>query len=376
MEWEQVVQEMAANPSFASEVKATIDRFNTMSTEKLSTMFPSSFAVQTFVGYTVEHRFAFYKLGLFEDHFKAKPGEPGMVVDKIHDHAGNEIQGVLVSSQDESKPLEVTAFYRSDCLQTDHLQSPHGQLRAKQTEEYARAYLADIAKLRPRGFQRPSAVPTASEILDKKKALDEAKKRREEEAEVAAKSLATLGLPEGDENPDEEESEEEEPESEDEVVDEVERLSAMVLPSAKAAVAKKGKGKGKGRQHGLASSKARPKPKAKGRMTLGVKRFGAGEPKSSRDGEEGDASTVSAKPGSALGSNASFTEKNDKVQEYVDEICLSVALDGHKKIYGRELWQAQQTLQAMSTDGKPVSAAACLLATHIEMAYLARDQGA
>ena len=380
--------EMSVNENFRSEVLQAVERHRNPSMTPALT--PNTYSAVTYNGYEISRRFLFYKVGLFEECFKLKPAELGLPVETLEDHTGP-VQGVLLAAEDPHAPLEVRALYRNGGTLREDLQTPAQILRPSQAREFQKVWESDLAKVQPKGLTKPASVLEASALPGRIEAYLKEKQQREQEAAERAAAMANLLPPHV---PADEPQEEEEPEEDEEDQLEETAVPQLVLPSAQQRP-KKGKGRGRAKAKGKGRSPGKSKARAHAKVATPVPherplaaapvRPPAGRVPVKEEAASEAGSASSTKPGSTSASQSSKArrqlklekdtspelQKQEKVMSYLDIIDVGKILEGSSKSCGRELWQAQASLDALE-EKTPGTAAAVYLKSHIKLAQTAQ----
>ena len=305
----------------------------------------------------------------FVKEMNATPAQLSMPVETVCDETGKEVTGVLIRKDDEDSELKVRVFRREVGDLESHLSMSSQQLRERQATELARTYEDDLRKVWPAGMSKPGSVLTIKELKARRDAWQEEKDRKEAE-EVALRTA----MPQAEPTPvvkqeqeaageDEQEDENEEPEEEG---------PGIQLPSAEAEQSKrrkkgvKGKARGKGKPpkgsgkgksasgRSAAQLPLRPQqPTASAPQVASLAFLQGGTEASSAPSQREHGQESAAGSDGRLGSSKSsrirrLTPRSklfEKARYWRETIKVSEILE--EGLWGREVWQAGQTLSAL-----------------------------
>ena len=348
--WDAVMLEIGSNPEMKAEALSVLDRFEALKGPPPPPFRCEDFSTHVLNGVTVTRHFRFYKKDDFKKKFGAEPSALHLPLEKLVDDMNQEHLGVFVLADEEG--IDVKTFQTRLTDLSELLQPWSQQLRQGQGAEYANIYTNDQHKVLQKGLCSKTAVK-ASEIGEKV-ALHLAEVQRKEAQAAAVASLvpaetakeaqqteaaaAAGAAAHGDDS-----------DSSDDVVGvdggpSGSTAGMHLLPSQQAKKAPKGK----------ASAK---KPKASGMGSGAAKGAGVSEALVTRVGKKQDNRGPSPARSAASGvSTASKKKKRqtpqEKAKEWLVTIDPKMVLE-NSKVYGREIWQAHETMLALERCPEP-----------------------
>ena len=367
--WSECVSEMSVNAFFKTQLMGALQSFRSQKQEFLLQDYHEEDAthVESYKDYTLMAE------KTFKEKFEVAPADLGLEVVSMADERGRQISGVLIADE---QPLRVRVSHRSS-LVLSHLLQPHAhQLRPGQAEEYKERHMADKAKIAPKAFTKPEAAKSLEQIAQAATSFLNEKRAREEER----RGLEALMVPEPPQEPQQQEEEEEE---EEEVMD---MAPALMLPAALGCGGKGAKGKGKAK---AGRGKGKGKSKTKGsKQGSNLSRSAAATILAADDAQadaDNDTQSVAASAASSAksGGRSSFLSRNlakgsprskllEKARMWRRTIDIQCVLS--KGQFGREVWQANQTLSALERDDTAsTDIDTVLLKDHLALAKAAQE---
>ena len=385
---------MAASPEFANTVQEAIRVYHK---ERLPAFSPESFSKEILTGWVIEKNYVWLSREEFETEFRQKPEDLGLLVEHLAIGTSRPVPGVLIRDETE-KGVKVKGYWACQGNFTTELFSPSAQYRAGQGREVSEWDQAQQVRGIPKALLEPKCHkkgPTLQEIpalvtkfLEEKRLNEE---RQKAEAELLANPVETSEKPRLEENgaeaADNQDGSDEyggEDDDEDLVVehvpDNVMNGKGLAGKGGKKGSKGKGKGKKRGKKGGSKSKIGSPKKAAP--ASLASLRGGGGRAApsvASQNDAVSVAGSVASKKSRHAGldlvsdaSKASPAEKAAaRAREYLNTIDVKEMLEG--KAFGRDLFSAQQSLEAMEKKFG-ASAETITLRAHLELATLAKER--
>ena len=354
---------MEASSAFASEVHDAIAVYYK---EKEGQFEQQSYVHEVLTGWTVEKTFLWLTSTEFEQTYKVKPEALGIAVEQLAIGTAKPQPGILLRDTSEGAGVRVRGFWTiQGALGTERFKGAT-QVRPDQGREIAEWHQSQEHRGVPKALLDPK-VHKGPGLADIPKLLakhQEDQELEEERLKAQASLLANPSVVPAEEAAPVQQVAVETKEEVEEVESEGDDIIEHIPSQSKVLQRAEGKGRGKG------------KKSRKGRGKKGQGRGAEALPRAPAETALDAASVISGVTRLSGDSEGTMQLPADKAaskaRSWVTTIDVGAMLDG--KNHGRDLWGAQQSLEAMEKK-QGVTAESILLRSHLDVANLAKECG-